>query len=449
MLKKSFYNIIVDELENGDVLLYNSLTNAFGIMYKEIKQIYESSEIIDENSLNDEVKKYIKMMKDNGFLVDFNLNEYEKLKILSRISRFNQNFLNLTIAPTLYCNMDCPYCYEKKSNSRMNEDVRNKLVDFVAGIIKKNRYKGITVTWYGGEPLLEKDIILDLSTNFINICKENNAEYYAGIITNGVLLNKDIAKDLREICHVRFTQITIDGLEETNNKRRRLKNGFNSFNIICNNIDECVDILDINIRVNIDKENQHDLPALIDYFNNRWGTKVRYNFAPVDKSTDYCNYELSKCFNNDEITQLNSELVNLMYEKGIKNFVQNYMPRIKFVPCSAVCTNSYVICPEGNIYTCWDVIGIEEYKIGSLKDGISINSEYLKWLSLEIPESCSECKLLPLCQAGCPYFRIRNSNKTKCYFGSLNIKDNLKIIYKTYKESTKGCEKYENVKISM
>lgn len=48
-----------------------------------------------------------------GMLVEDDCDEYETLLLKSRITRFSNSFLALTIAPTTACNFACPYCYEK------------------------------------------------------------------------------------------------------------------------------------------------------------------------------------------------------------------------------------------------------------------------------------------------------------------------------------------------
>lgn len=51
MFKKSKYNIIIDELENGDILLFNSMSIAFGIMDSKTKKLYESIEELGKEEI--------------------------------------------------------------------------------------------------------------------------------------------------------------------------------------------------------------------------------------------------------------------------------------------------------------------------------------------------------------------------------------------------------------
>lgn len=94
----------------------------------------------------------------------------------------------------------------------------------------------------GGEPLLAVDTIDKLSTEFQSICKENHIQYFAGIITNGSLLTREIVKRLNEL-DVNFYQITVDGSKATHNQRRPLKGGGETYDLILKKIEECYDLL--------------------------------------------------------------------------------------------------------------------------------------------------------------------------------------------------------------
>ncbi|WP_446899648.1 radical SAM protein [Clostridium sp. LBM24168] len=206
------------------------------------------------------------LMKEHGFLVDKDIDEYKRLKIAGDMQRYNTQNFGLTIAPTINCNMECPYCYEEKSNKRMSEDVQNGLINYIEKNIIHSNIKSFHTTWYGGEPLLEKDLILNLSRKFIKLTNDNGIRYSASIVTNGSLLDYNTAKMLKEECYINFAQITIDGLGNIHNNRRKLKNGQNSFNLITNNINNCKELINIPIRVNVDRTNIYDTKNLIKYF---------------------------------------------------------------------------------------------------------------------------------------------------------------------------------------
>jgi uncharacterized protein len=58
----------------------------------------------------------------------------------------------------------------------------------------------------------------------------------------------------------------------------------------------------------------------------------------------------------------------------------------------------------GDIYACWDVIGMEDHKIGSYKENVDLhNDAYDMWVTRNISniKSCSKCKYALFCGGGC------------------------------------------------
>lgn len=434
MYKKSNYNVVVDKLENGEILIYNTLNNTFGIMNVKTQEIYDNIEKCNELDLpqienDDDFKDLLKY----GYIIPCENNELMYLKFNSQYQKFKNNECNLTIAPTLDCNMACPYCYEEKKSISMDEKIQLVLSDFVKDVLVKNNYKKLHVSWYGGEPLLEIDIIKNISKNLIEICREQDVNYSASIITNGVLLDLDIAKILKNDCYVNRAQITIDGLPEYHNKRRILKDGKKSFDIICQNIDLCKDIMDIGVRINVDTNNMENVQSLCNYFINekKWVDNVFFYLAPVENYTDGCYFSDTNCLSNEEFAKLDLAFVEKLYQLNSDAIRKKLYPIRKNNFCAAVTYGNYVIDPEGYLYTCWNVIGKKEKSIGNIIEKNVMSNEYLKWLTYEPDKKCTECSMLPICMGGCPYEYFRRGEPF-CEKKILNYKEKLKIAYRDY-----------------
>jgi len=278
MFKKSVYNVEVDNLEDNKKLIFNTVSCSLGVIDKETQELYKSIENIEITDLKDDkVKENIDKMHKNGFIVDKGINEKDRLKIYNNISRFSRkDTLNIIIAPTMNCNMKCPYCYEDKTNCTMNKEIRDDLIKFIKNSIKHGKKEHLTVVWYGGEPLLAKEIIRDISKELIKFCDENNVSYAGNIITNGTLYDNKTALMLKEECRVKNVQITLDGFKDTHNARRILKSGDDSFSKIIKNIKENKDIIKIAIRINVDKSNVDESKKLIEYLsdNELWEESI-------------------------------------------------------------------------------------------------------------------------------------------------------------------------------
>ena len=106
----SYYNFLVNSKKFDCYLLYNSMSNAFIRLdeeqYKEILNFKENPTV----ELNKEWRDFL---IQNGILVENNIEEYYKFKLLKLLKRYDTTCLSLTIAPTSDCNFRCPYCFEK------------------------------------------------------------------------------------------------------------------------------------------------------------------------------------------------------------------------------------------------------------------------------------------------------------------------------------------------
>ena len=422
MLKKSIYNLVIDELSSGEVLLYNSLTGAFAALNSEIYEIYTNIETYGLFEQDDFEENYIPLLKANGFIVNDSADELNQFKAMGNISRFGSNTLNFTIATTTFCNMKCSYCFENVQESKLNEEVSIKLVDFLKMQLINKKIKVFNVVWFGGEPLLELNKINELSKQFIEICKQNNISYKSSVITNGILLNKETAKMLVNTCNIEYVQITLDGDKSTHNSRRIFKQG-DGFETIINNIMECKDIIRIIVRINIDNLNKNIIIDLLNYLKTLKGFKetVYVYFAKVVGEFNYC-------MSNKKYDEVYIDLIEHLRTLNFKLSIENTYPKTSTIPCGAVSTNNFVIDPTGNLYTCYYELGLKERSIGNLLDGISLDKPYSDWLTVTNYMECDSCNVLPICNGGCPLDRLLNK-PFKCTLEKNRCKGILKNYY--------------------
>ena len=218
-LKPSNYNIFCSSSIGKAHLAYNTLSNAFLVLSENDFRL--ASELLVGRVDADPQSQIQTLLEQNGFLIPDDVSE--KVQILNDFKRFQRlkKSLALTIAPTLECNLRCRYCFIKHSRRRMSSKVQAGLVEYVKRRLPASG--NLFVTWYGGEPLLEKKILFSLSAKFKEICRLKKAKYEARIITNGTLLTEETAKLLKEQNAVN-AQITLDGMAESHNRRRPFKN---------------------------------------------------------------------------------------------------------------------------------------------------------------------------------------------------------------------------------
>ena len=170
-LKKSIYNVIIDEMSDNRKLIYNTYSGIFGILDKKSQYIFDNIENYNTHDVQSD--KNINVMLRAGYITDSANNELAKVKYDRMYGRYTKNIISLTIAPTMDCNMSCSYCYEKRNKSIMKEETQEQIYTYVKSIFNtKPHVLGLSVTWYGGEPLMQKEIICNLSKKFIDLCNE-------------------------------------------------------------------------------------------------------------------------------------------------------------------------------------------------------------------------------------------------------------------------------------
>lgn len=135
----------------------------------------------------------------------------------------------LYLMPTLQCNCACDYCYIPHAEKHKKGDAEffKKLVNqFIDELSENDIKEAPEIRFIGGEPYREQKSMLEITTVFLNQIKNGKVI----INTNGTLLNKAVLKlfgqkNLSKIYHI----VSLDGTEETHNKRRKLINGKNAF----------------------------------------------------------------------------------------------------------------------------------------------------------------------------------------------------------------------------
>ena len=192
-MKRSKYNFFF-QFGNGKVLAYNALRNGLAVIdqqiQKRIEQLQPGHELLDmDHNLRAEIER-------GGFVIQDSYDEFGVLRIRRHMQQFGGKPLGLTIAPTINCNLSCKYCFENPDKHVMTPEIQNQIVKFIRGYAE-NGTQQISVTWYGGEPLLCMNQIEKLSTKIMNLCEEFNVGYSADIITNGTLLTKQTAEQLK------------------------------------------------------------------------------------------------------------------------------------------------------------------------------------------------------------------------------------------------------------
>lgn len=328
--------------------------------------------------------------------------------------------LSFTIQPTANCQLGCWYCgqkHEKKvADNKTNEAIFNRIIGKAEAA--KGMLQSISVNWYGGEPLTGLSSVEALSLRLINYCKENNLDYNATIVTNALALKMQTFIKLVKEYRISSFQVTIDGTAEFHDKRRMMKTGGQSFDIIFNNIKEIVHSEffekygpNMMIRCNVDGQNKDNIADLIDMFHEHGMLeKINISLAPIH---DWGDNGASKIHgvSKEEFAAFEIEILLKLHSYGVL-YKKTLLPLRKHNVCMVVSSNSEVYDAFGNVSTCWEVpytpaYDNTEYYAGNLLKDEHVDSSNVlmrHWYD-EIPTNdtwCKGCKFLPVCGGSCP-----------------------------------------------
>jgi len=431
-MKKSRYSHFLPR-GDGKVIAYNSWTGGLALMeenkYKDYCSLISNPEKIDFLSQKEEYRDFVSKLRLGHFLIDDPVDEFSQLELKNRLDRFDTSRLGLIIAPTLACNFKCEYCFEEVKKGSMSTETIDSLVAFVED--KAKTVKTFSVSWYGGEPLVRFDLLEELSLAFRDICAEYKVAYGAGMMTNGYLLTREIAAKLKNL-GVSSIQISVDGPKQVHDKRRPLANGQGSYDVILKNMTDIKDILDLNLRVNVDKTTRkEDIAELLtDLVKNNLQEKVNLFFGNVEAANEVCINIAENCYDNKEFSKTEYALHNLALDFG---FRLEKLPSPLASYCSAQSMNSYIVDPQGLLYKCFNDVGITERSCGNIKTPVDPFHPnlfpFLNWNPFK-NQSCQDCSILPLCMGGCPHRIIWRKEKLEnnCESWKYNLNEMLEII---------------------
>ena len=383
------------------------------------KKGLSSFHVISDNDI-ETVESYLKLSRHNidnpndienkliegGFLVPEDMDENAEIEMLQLDYIYN-NKLQLIVHVTKDCNFRCKYCFIDFKHQKMEMLVQDQIIDYIRKNI--NKYSGVYISWFGGEPLMGMDVISYISQEVIDICKKARKTYLAGMTTNGYLLTPETIRKLISLKVYSFC-ITLDGLQSSHDNQRILINGDPTFQRIIDNlryIKEEINFryLSICIRTNFTKSTLRDIDSFLTFFQSEFGEDAR--FTPL--------FKLASDWGGERIDSIRHELLSPNAMEIIYNHVlmQDAMPLLNNMTelyfggmtCNAVRRNKYTISTEGIISKC--DTACEETKVGYIDStGWHFDrTKEAKWL-MAYRKNGTECELCPfrcMCfQGACP-----------------------------------------------
>lgn len=349
------------------------------------------------------------------------VSENEVGQAIEELRRYVNDSLLLTIMPTEGCNFRCPYCYEDHAPITMRRKVLDEIQKYIAA--QAGSYRHISIGWFGGEPTLCKDVILETCTLIKELQKKHTFKYSASMTTNGYLLNvEDFGKYYNG--GVTSFQITLDGWNH--DKTRPHVSGKGTLQTILANL----------IAISRLPQDQYHYKIVI-----------RHNILPGDEDYSWYDY-LKDTFGNDSRFSVlirpvcdwgGSSIQTLDILKGeeLKSLLQKHVDYLKRIGMrcengqnnllSQICYASYphsmVFRANGKIEKCTICLDHPKNQLGHVDQelGIVLNNEINQlWSDSTLKPECYLCKDVLSClnmHCKMPYI-INGEDSSNCLHSS-------------------------------
>jgi uncharacterized protein len=310
------------------------------------------------------------------------------------------------------CNLACRYCFAEEGEyhgrrALMSFEVGKKALDFL--IANSGNRKNLEVDFFGGEPLMNWEVVKQLVEYGRSKEKEYNKNFRFTITTNGVLLNDEIM----EFCNKEMSNVvlSLDGRKEVNDKMRPFRNGKGSYDLIVPKFQKFAKLRgekDYYVRGTFTRNNL-DFSKDVMEFADLGFTSLSIEPVVAEEKEEYA-------IRKEDLPQILKEYDRLAKEyidrhkkgKGF-NFFHFYID-LNQGPCVAKrlagCgsgTEYLAVTPWGDLYPCHQFVGEEKFLLGNVDTGVTnlqVRDEF-KLCNVYAKEKCRDCFARFYCSGGC------------------------------------------------
>ena len=342
------------------------------------KLLEEGDESITAESLKEECEAVyqdiVEMKKDGNLFTEDIYEEY-----ISGFKKRETVVKALCLHIAHDCNLACRYCFAEEGEyhgrrALMSYEVGKEALDFL--IANSGNRKNLEVDFFGGEPLMNFQVVKDLVAYGREQEKIHNKKFRFTLTTNGVLLNDDIMEFAnKEMSNV---VLSIDGRKEVNDKMRPFRNGAGSYDLIIPKFKKFADSrnqTNYYVRGTF-THNNLDFAEDVLHLADLGFKQISIEPVVALPKEPYAIKEEDLPAIMDEYDRLAAEIVNRKRAGQDFNFF-HFMIDLDGGPCVAKrlqgCGSGceYVsIVPNGDIYPCHQFVGTEGMKMGDVDNGL-------------------------------------------------------------------------------
>ena len=310
------------------------------------------------------------------------------------------------------CNLACQYCFAEEGEyhgrrALMSFEVGKKALDFL--IANSGSRRNLEVDFFGGEPLMNWQVVKDLVRYGREQEKIHNKNFRITLTTNGVLLNDEVM----EFCNREMGNVVLsmDGRKEVHDKMRPFRNGKGSYDLIVPKFQKFAESRG---------QQKYYVRGTFTHYNLDFSEDVLHyadlgfkqvSMEPVvaPPEADYAIREEDVPKICEEYDRLAKEMIKREKEGRGFNFF-HFMIDLSGGPCVykrlSGCgsgTEYLAVTPWGDFYPCHQFVGNEKFLLGNVDTGI-VNTEIqdeFKCCNVYAKEKCQKCFARFYCSGGC------------------------------------------------
>ena len=412
--KLNGYNIVLDTCSGSvhvvDDVAYDIISLCKEKNEKEIAEIIISKypeENLTEKDIFDCLED-IKALEDNKKL--FTPDTYENMVFDFKNRNTVLKAMCLHVAHT--CNLNCNYCFASQGKyhgerALMDFETGKRALDFL--IANSGTRHNLEVDFFGGEPLMNWDVVKKLVEYAREQEKIHNKNFRFTLTTNGILIDDDVIEfSNKEMSNV---VLSLDGRKEVHDRLRKDYKGNGSYDVIVPKFQEFV-----RRRGNKNYYMRGTFTHANTDFTNDIMHMADLGFTELSMEPVVCAPDDKSALTKEDLPIL-FEQYELLAKEMIKRqrngkpiTFYHYMLDLKHGPCIykriSGCgsgTEYVAVTPTGDIYPCHQFVGDSKYLLGNIYDGITntkIQNEFKHCNAYARPD-CKDCWAKLYCSGGC------------------------------------------------
>lgn len=384
------------------------------------KLAYEILNLVSENIDYVQIKEKLSTEFDSDEITQ-TISEIEKLKELNLLFT---DFDYSTVMPLANdrikamclhiahdCNLRCKYCFASKgafggNRCLMSFEVGKKALDF---LVKSSKdAKTLEVDFFGGEPLMNFDVIKMLVAYARKIEKEEDKVFKFTLTTNAYDMDDEIMDFLnREMYNV---VISLDGREEVHDYMRPNNEGAGSHSEILENAKRFIEMRgdkSYYIRGTFTRNNL-DFAEDVKFMAENGFEQLSIEPVVADKQMSYALKEDDLKIIREQYDELAKWYLDFRGDTFVNFF--HFMINLEDGPCLikrlSGCGAGFeyvAVTPEGDIYPCHQYVGMEEMKMATVDDD-AIDKDMSKIFAANNvvnKPTCQKCWAQFWCGGGC------------------------------------------------